>query len=108
MPEVRLGGGINFCSCIISPAGAASLRTDSGEHSAFSLPKVVERISGEASGVANRREDCRTGSGVTYDSVAVFIGGYAGHPAPQTLPTLIPALLWHRCGGGKAARKILL
>src|SRR5919108_4883720 len=67
MPEVHAIGGIDLCPRIIPPAGAASLRGDSRVHDGFSLRKVTWRVTGEASSVANRRDDRRVGSGITYD-----------------------------------------
>src|SRR4029077_17513924 len=65
MPEVHAGGGIDLCPRIITPAGAASLGSDSRKHDGFSLRKVTWRVTDETSGVPNRRDDCRVGSGVT-------------------------------------------
>jgi hypothetical protein len=82
MPEVHAVGGIDFCPGIITPARAASLASDSRKHDAFSLRKVAWGITFKASGVPNRRDDCRIGSGIAYDGVAALIHRYAGHPAP--------------------------
>ena len=73
--------GIDFCPRIITPADA-TVESDSRKHDGFSLRKVTWRVSGETSGVPNRREDCRAGSGITHDGVSTLIHGYAGHPAP--------------------------
>ena len=81
MPEVHVVGGIDFRPRIITPADA-TVGSDSREHDGFSLRKVTWRVSGETSSVPNSREDCRAGSGITYDRVSTLIHGYAGHPAP--------------------------
>src|SRR5260370_40778338 len=96
MPEVHAGRGIDFCPRIITPARSISLRSNSRKHNPFSLRKVAWGIAGETSGVPNRREDCRVGSGITYDRVSILINGYAGPPAPQTVATIGPILLLHR------------
>ena len=82
MPEVHAVGGIDLCPRIITPAGTASLGSDSRKHDGFSLRKVAGGISFETSGVPNRRDACRARIGVTYDRISALIHGYAGHPAP--------------------------
>src|SRR5262249_23125791 len=108
MPEVRAIGGIDFRPGIITPPGAASLRADSRKHDAFSLHKVVWRISAETSRVPNRREDCRARSGIAYDRVTCVIDGDAGHPAVQPIPAISPRLLLNRSHGEGATGHIKL
>src|SRR4029077_2689713 len=108
MPEVHAGGGIDLCPRIITPAGAASLGSDSRKHDGFSLRKVTWRVTDETSGVPNRRDDCRVGSGVTYNRVSILIHGYAGHPSPQTVVAVCPVLLLNRRRSEIAAGNIEL
>src|SRR5262249_27245868 len=108
MPEVRAIGGIDFRPGIITPPGAASLRADSRKHDAFSLHKVVWRISAETSRVPNRREDCRARGGIAYARAPCVIEGDAGHRGVHPPPAISPRLLLNRSHGEGATGHIKL
>jgi len=108
MPEVHAVGRIDFCPRVITPARPTSLGSDSRKHDGFSLRKITWRVTDQPSGITNRRDDCRVGSRITDDRVSTLIGGYAGHPPPQTVVAVGPVLLLSRRSREIAAGNIEL
>src|SRR5262245_54722804 len=103
MPKGGAIGRINSGHAVIAPS-VSGLRADAVEHSGFTLCKIIWRIGLKPPRVTGTRLDGRARCGIANGSVAVLIHGYAGHKAPQSVPTIGPLLLlrsgcWERAAG---------
>ena len=75
--------GIKCGHAVIAPAPAGGgLTPRAVEHRSFALAKIIQRVTGETSGITNAREDGWAGRGIANGCVSILINGYARHPAP--------------------------
>jgi hypothetical protein len=109
MPEGEIIDGIDCQHAVVAPASAGmGLVAPTGGHYGFALTEIIQGIRSQPSGITNGRFLCRTGGGIGDGHVSVLIHCDAGHPPPQTIIAIRPALLLHRRSGEIAASNIHL
>ena len=100
MPERTAISRIDEHRAIVAPAttraGLMSTRCDKRR---FALRHVTWRITGQTTSIADLRIEGRAGGGITNCDVALAIHVDAGHPAKQTIGSVVPILLLCRRRG---------
>ena len=97
MPEAHAVGRIDGCHGIIAPTSIGiGLAPGAREQCSLTLAKVIRRITGQTTGIANAWEGGAVGGGIADRSVTRVIDGDAGHKAIQPVVAVGPALLLYR------------
>ena len=100
MPERTTVSRIDEHRTIISPASlGAGLMSASRNERCFALRHVVQGITGQTTGITDLRVEGRAGGGITDCDVALPVHVDAGHPAKQTVGSVVPILLLSRRRG---------
>ena len=100
MPERTTVSRIDEHRAIVSPAttgvGLMSARSDERR---FTLAHVIGRITGQTTSITDLRVEGRAGGGITDCDVALPVHVDAGHPAKQSVGSVVPILLLCRRRG---------
>ena len=100
MPEGTTVSRIDEHRAIVSPStGIVGLMSTRGDQRCFALAHVIERITGQPTGITDLGVKARTGGGITDGNVALPVHVDARHPAKQPIGAVIPVLLLCRRRG---------
>jgi hypothetical protein len=100
MPERTTVSRIYEHRAIVSPATTgAGLMSARRDERRFALRHVIGRITGQTTGITDLRVKRRAGRGITDRDVALPVYVDAGHPAKQTVGSVVPILLLSRRRG---------
>ena len=94
MPERTTVSRIDEHRAIVSPATTgAGLMSARRDERRFTLRHVIGRITGQTTGITDLRVEGRAGSGITDCDVPLPVHVDAGHPAKQSVGSVVPILL---------------
>ena len=94
MPEGTTVSRIDEHRAIVSPATIGEgLMSASHDERCFALRHVIWRITGQTTGITDLRVKGRAGCGITDCEVALPVHVDAGHPAKQSVGSVVPILL---------------